>query len=173
MNFTVPGSSILHPCENFRDAHENGHVVVVTAGVHHADFLPVVGRLHLRSKRQADLFGDRQCVHVRTERNDLARPAASEDTHDASVRDAGSNLDAETSQMIGHNLCRACFAIPELRMLVNVTTPRDHLASDLFFATIDFSRQWTLRTYGGAEKQEQKDGANEVSHAQKHIGHLR
>ena len=159
---------ILHPCEDFRDAHENGHVRVVTARVHHADFLTVVGRFHLRSKRHAHLFGDRQSVHVCTKRNHLARLAASKDTDDAGVRDAGANLDAETSQMIGHDLRRACFTIPQLRMLVNVTTPGDHLASDLFFAPIDLCRQRTLRTDGVAEKHQQKDAANDVSHGQKH-----
>jgi hypothetical protein len=165
--FHRAGQLILHPCEDLRHAHENGHMRVVTAGMHHADRLPVVGRLHLRRKRQARLFGDRQSVHVCTQRNDLSRPAASEDTHDASVRDASSNLDAETSEMIGHDLCRACFAIPELRMLVNVTAPRDHLAGDLFLATIDLCRCGTLRGYGAAENREQEDGANDVSHRQK------
>ena len=165
--FHGSGQLILHPCEDFGDAHENGDVIIVTAGVHHADFLPVVGRLHLRRKREAHLFGDRQCVHVCTQRNDLARPAASEDSHDASVRDAGSNLDAETSQMIGHDLCRACFAIPELRMLMKVTAPRDDFARDLFFATVDLCRCRALRTHGTAENREQENGANDLSHGQK------
>ena len=107
-------------------------------------------------------------VHVRPQRHDLARLAASKDADDAGVRDAGSNLDPETSQMIGHDLRRACFTIPQLRVLVNVTTPGDHLASDLFFAPIDLCRQGTLRTHRVAEKHEQKDAAGEVSHGQKH-----
>jgi hypothetical protein len=70
--------------------------------------------------------------------------------------------------MIGHDFRRAYFTIPQLRVFVNVTTPRDYLASDVFFAAIDLRQQGTLRTHGAAEKDEQRDGANDVSHGQKH-----
>jgi hypothetical protein len=84
------------------------------------------------------------------------------------VRDAGSNLEPETSQMIGHDLGRARFTIPKFRMLVNVATPPDHPASDLFFAPIDLCRKRTLRINGAAGKDEQRDGANNLSHGPKY-----
>jgi hypothetical protein len=112
-------------------------VIVVAAGVHHADLLPVVGRPHLRGKRQVHLFGDGQGIHVGSKRNHFARLAPAQNTHDAGVRDAGAHLDPESSQMIGHDLRRAGFAIPELRMFVKVTTPAKHLLEHLLCAAID------------------------------------
>jgi hypothetical protein len=60
--------------------------------------------------------------------------------------------------MIGNNLRRADFTIPQLRVLVNVTTPRNYLVRNLLFAPIDLCLRTTLRTCGGAEKHDQQAG---------------
>ena len=67
MNLTVPGSWRFMPGEHLGDAHEHRDVIVVSAGVHDADFLAVVRRSRLRRERQVHLLGDRQRVHVRAQ----------------------------------------------------------------------------------------------------------
>ncbi len=139
------GQLILHAGKQFRDAHENGNVIVVAARVHHADLLPVVGRFHLRRKRHVHQFSDGQAVHVGSKRHHLARLAALQHTDDAGMRDAGSNFDPEASKMVGHHLGRARFTIAQLRMLMKIATPPDHLVCDLFGAPVDFCGRGTLR----------------------------
>ena len=68
---------------------------VVTACVHDADFLAVVGRAHFGRKRDIDFFRNRQRVHVRAQRDHRTGAAAAQHTDHASVRDAGRHLDAE------------------------------------------------------------------------------
>ena len=65
------------PRQHGGHAEQDGHVVVVAAGVHHADFLAVELRLRRRLERQVDLLGDRQRVHVgpqRRRRGPACRP---------------------------------------------------------------------------------------------------
>ena len=65
---------ILHARERGRGAEQDRHVVVVTARVHHAGLLAVPLRLRRRLERQIDLLGDRQRIHVGSQRHDRARP---------------------------------------------------------------------------------------------------
>ena len=78
--------------------------------------------------------------------------------------------------MIGDDFRGTGFSIPQLRMLVNVSTPRDDLAVDLFLATIDLCRQRTLRIDGAGEageKNQERDGADDLSHEKKHMPNTR
>ena len=104
-------------------------MVVVAAGVHHADFLPVVLRLHCRLERQVDFLGHRQRVHVRAQRDDRTGTTATEHTDHARVRDAGLHLEPELLQVLGHDLRCAEFAVAEFRVLVKVAAPGDDLDS--------------------------------------------
>ena len=46
--FDCSGKLILHAGKNFGNTHENRDVRIMTARVHHADFLSVVDRFHFR-----------------------------------------------------------------------------------------------------------------------------
>ena len=118
---------------------------IVTARVHHSDFLSVVSCFHLRRERQIDLLGYRQSIHVRAQCHDLAGPASTKNSDNAGVSDACLYFNAKASQMIGHDLRRACLAITELRMLMDIPPPSDDFAFDLSRAAIDFSCGWSLR----------------------------
>jgi hypothetical protein len=167
------GQLILHAGEQLRDAHENGDVIVVTARVHHADFLPVVGRLHLRRKRQVDLFGNGQAVHVGAKRNDLSRHTSTQHADDAGVRDAGADLDAEAAKMIGHEPGRADFTIPKLGILVNITAPSHDVVCDLLCAAVDFCRERALCSYAGTAQHDQHDGNQWMLHFSTLSGYCR
>ena len=59
--------------EHARCAEKNCHVQVVAAGVHHADFAAAGARhFYVASVREAGIFNDWQCVHVRSNVNDWA-----------------------------------------------------------------------------------------------------
>ena len=145
MNFTVPGSSALHARQHFGHAHQDRDVVVVAAGVHHADLLAVVRRLRRRLERQVDLLGDRQRVHVGAQRHDLSGLAALEDADDAGLRDAGLHLEPERPKVLGDDLRRSDLAVAELGVLVDVAAPGDHFRHDGLYSRVDFSLQICAR----------------------------
>ena len=128
--FDRAGDLVAHAGQDFRHAEEDGHVRVVPAGVHHADFLPVVGRLHRRLERHVDLLDHRQRVHVRAQRHYASRLAALEDADYAGVRDGRLHLDAERFEAIGDQLRGAELAVAELGMLVDVAAALDDLRLD-------------------------------------------
>src|SRR2546428_120683 len=67
----------------------------MTAGVHHADVLTVVGRAHRRLERNVDLLDDRKRVHVRSQSDHPPRLATAKNSDDAGMRDRSPHLDAE------------------------------------------------------------------------------
>ena len=75
-------------------------MIVMTAGVHHAHFLPIVLRAHTRLERKLHLFGDGQPVHVGAQRDDLAWTGAAQHAHDARAADAFADHEAERAQML-------------------------------------------------------------------------
>src|SRR6187200_329105 len=103
----------------------------MTAGVHYANLLAAVLGLDERLERYVGLFGDRQRVHIRTDRNHGARFATAQHADDARVRDARAYLELERPQVIGHELCGARLAIAELRVGVEVASPRDDARHDV------------------------------------------
>ena len=117
------GKIAAHRGQRLRDAHQDGGMRIMAAGVHHADGLAVVLRRDFRSEGQAGLFGHRQRVHVGAQGD--ARPglAAFQYGDDAGMRDAGAHLQSERAQMRGDEFRGAEFAIAELGILVQVATP--------------------------------------------------
>ena len=99
---------------------------IVSAGVHDADFLSVVGAAHRRLERQVDLLGDRERVHVRSQSGDASRFAAAKNADDPSVRDRRAHFDAQLFEFVGDQLRCAELAIAELGMLMDVAAALDH-----------------------------------------------
>jgi hypothetical protein len=128
--------AIAHPREDGGHAELNRHVVVVAAGVHHADFLAVPLRLDRRLERQLGLFADREPIHVRAQRDHGPGLRALEDRNDARAGD-GRHVVTETLQLGGDHLRRPHLLVPELGMLVEVPPPRHHLRIDLRHQAID------------------------------------
>jgi hypothetical protein len=118
----------------------------VTARVHHADILPVVGRAHGRLEWHVDLLGHGQCVHVRAKRNDWTWATAFENAHDARLRYARTHVDTERAEMIRDELRGANLSVRELRMLMDVAAPRDRLCLELRRSAVDLARQRGART---------------------------
>ncbi len=132
------GDLFANAGEDFGDAEENGHVRIVAACVHDADFLAVVGRAHLRLERRVDLFGDRQRVHVGAKSDDAAWLAAAEHADDAGVRDSSACL-IRVVEAVGHELGGTELAVAELRVLVNVAAAADHGGFGLCRGLVDLS----------------------------------
>ena len=73
MKMTVPFHLSFILFERARRADERRHVHVVSAGVHHADFLPgVVRRLHFARVGQPGFFRHRQAIEISANRDDRA-----------------------------------------------------------------------------------------------------
>ena len=86
-------------------------MAVMAAGMHDADVLSVVGRADFRSERQIDLFGDRQRVHVRAQRNHRSRFPGVQQSDHAGMRDPGLDGKPERTQVSGDDAGGAHFAI--------------------------------------------------------------
>jgi hypothetical protein len=135
--FHGAGKIPLHPGQDFGDAHQDGHVVVVAAGVHHPHFLPVELGPDRRFEGQVHLLGHREGIHVGAERHDRPRLAAPQDAHHAGMRHAGADLESEPGQVIRHQLGGPHFAIRQLGMLMDVPAPGDDARQHLRGGGVD------------------------------------
>ena len=64
--FDGAGQIFAHACQNFRNAHQNRHMGIVTAGVHHPGLSAIPLRPRFTFKRHIGFFDHRQAVHIRT-----------------------------------------------------------------------------------------------------------
>jgi hypothetical protein len=102
--------------EHLGGAHQDRHVTVVTAGVHHARDLGTILVL-------GELI-DRQRVHVRAERDGAAGPAAAQDTAQARAA-ARAHRHAARLEELAHHARRAVLLEAELGVPVEVAAPLD------------------------------------------------
>ena len=93
--------------------------------------------------------GSERFAGGRAQRDHRTGAAAAQHTDHASVRDAGRHLDAERTQVLRDEIGSAGLAVRELRVRMDVTTPRDDLLDDLRDAPIDIGVE-TVRL--GAER---------------------
>ena len=112
-------------------------MIVVAAGVHHAHFLAVVGRLLRGLERHVHLLGHRQAIHVGAQRDDAAGLAALQDADDAGAADAGLHLHAQRAEVIRDDLGGADFLQPQFGMLVEIAAPGDDLREDFGGRAVD------------------------------------
>ena len=95
---------VLHADQRLRHAQQDAGMRVMAAGVHHADGFAAIRRCGFRRERQAAALGDRQRVHVGTQRDARAGSAALDHRGDAVMRDARTRLQAQLAQLLGHAL---------------------------------------------------------------------
>jgi hypothetical protein len=160
------GNVGLHGGENLGDAHQDRHVSIVAARVHHANFGAIEGALNGRCEGKLHPLGNRERIHVSAQQDDRSRLAALEKTDDSRMSDAGLHLDAERAEMIGDELRGAHLAVAELGVGVNVTTPRHDLGLDGSNPTLNLRRQ-DLHLRGGGNREdgkEQRKRADEILH---------
>ena len=120
------GDLIAHPGENFGNAHQDGHVGIVAAGVHGAARHAVPLRSHHTLERHVCFFDHRQRIHICAQCDARPRLAALQHADHAGVGDLFVNLvDADCTQMVGDQFAGAKFTIAELRVGVNVASPCD------------------------------------------------
>jgi hypothetical protein len=134
------GQLVLHARQRGRRAEQDGHVVVVAAGMHDADFLAVPLRLGVGFERQVALFGDRQCVHVGPQRHHRARQAALQHANHAGGRDVGRDLETKLAQLVRNDPGGPRFAVAELGVLVEVAAPGNDLRGQLDGQLVDSGR---------------------------------
>ncbi len=151
--------------EDLRHAHEHRGVRIVSAGVHDADVLAVVGGARGRCEWQAGRLGDGQGVHVGAERDHWTGTAAAQNANDARVGHTGADGHPEGRQVIGDELRRAELAVAELGVLVDVTAPGDDLAGHRGYGAIDRGVEGGGRRCGlraqGERRRSQRHGREE------------
>ena len=100
---------------------------VVAAGVHHAHLLAVPFGLGLAGERDVDFFSHWQAVHVGAQGHHRAGQPALEQPHHAGVGHAGLHIvEAQRTQMLGHDAGGAEFPVAQFGMGVEVTPPGGH-----------------------------------------------
>ena len=128
-------------CEHLSHTEQYAHVGVMPTGVHHTDFLAIVGTAHCRFERYINLFSHRQGIELGTQCQHRTGLAAAQHTDYAGFGDAGLYFDSQRPQVFGD--VRRCLglAIGEFWMLVNVAAIRDHVRLDLIRQLVDTAMQ--------------------------------
>ncbi len=140
--------------EDSRRGEEHRHVRVVTARVHDGHGAVFELARGGAGKRQPGVLLDGQAVHVRAQRDDRTRLRAAQRGDDAVTSHAGPRLEAEAAQPLGDVLGRLDLAVRELRVLMQMAAPREHLLLDGGGALIDVVMDGRLR----ADVRAQDDG---------------
>ncbi len=144
------GEAIAQAGEDGRNAHQDGDVGVVAAGVHDADVLAVPGRPLLRRERHVGAFLDRQAVHVGAQGDHRPGQLAAQQADDAGDRDLGAHVvEAELAQVSGDDGGGADLAVAELGVRVNVAPPGDQLRFDRRHGGIDLGGESVHGNAGG------------------------
>ena len=128
---------VLHPGQHAGGSHPAGHVNVVAAGMHDADFaIGLVPDDHLAGVGNAGLFGDRQAVHVAPHQH--GRPfAVLKDCHHAGDADFLGDLEAQFLQFTG-DLGRRLFLLEgKLGVLVQVLVEVDQVGQLFLDMAVD------------------------------------
>ena len=113
-------------------------MIVMTTGVHDADFLTVVHRADGALEGQVHQFRHGQRVHVGAKRHDRPRLATTQNADHAGLAHVGLHLEAKRTQMFFHQRGGARFLIRQFGVLMNVATPRDHFGHHGRHARFDF-----------------------------------
>jgi hypothetical protein len=135
--------------QHLRRGHQDGDVAVVPAGVHHAHLLAAPARAGAAGKGEVHLLRDRQGVHVGAQRDDRAGLAAAQRRDHAMAGDAGLRLETKAAQALRHVLRCLGLTVRQLRMLMQVAAPREHLLLDRRRACVDVGVERRLRVHAG------------------------
>jgi hypothetical protein len=100
-------------------------VIVVTAGVHHADVLTLPLRADATSEGEIYLLGNRECVHIGAKSNHRTRTPSAQNADDSGASDSGLHFKPERAKVLGHERGGAMLFEAEFWMLVDVTPPGD------------------------------------------------
>ncbi len=141
--------------QRFRDAHQDRHVAVVAAGVHHADLLATIFRRRGRLERQLRLLGHRQRIHVRPQRDHGPGAAPAQHADHAGMGDPGRHLHAQRLEVSGDLACRPELSIAEFRVLMKIPPPGEHLRGDLVRLALDLLQ---IDVSGGRQRCERRCG---------------
>ena len=165
----------LHPRKHFGDSHENCDVVVMSAGVHHADVHALPHRAHLALEGKVDLLGHRQRVHVGAERDNRPRLAAAQYADNTGPADLRFHLEAKGTQMVGNQGRRSNLIEAEFGMLVDIAPPGDDLGHHLHHACVDFLGQLIVRPRhlcrgGAGEGEEERERGDDEQEWASHGG---
>ena len=154
--------------ENPRRREQHGHVSIVSARVHHANALALVFARCATRERQIDGLGHRQGIHVGAQRDDGPGLRAAQQRRHARSRHARLRLEAKAPQRVRDESGCLWLSIRELRMLVQVTTPRQQLLLDGGGPPVDLGRERRgrghLRPGGLREAQDREDEEKGLFH---------
>ena len=163
--FQRAGQFVTARRQHFGHAQGHGHVRVMAAGVHHADFL-AAGTEVAALVRDADsggvgqtgLLGQWQGVQLGANRHHRARLAAAQDTDHAGVGDAGLYLQAQLPQAFGDAFGGLHLAIAQFGVLVDLVAQFDHPRQRLGDAGVEVAPVRRLRGAGRPRKDSEKQG---------------
>ena len=126
----LAGQAIPHFHQDFRRAHQDCRVAVVTAGVHDADGSSPELAGRRRPERHIGFFRDRQGVHVGPQQDRGAGQLSFDHGDDAGMRHPRPRLEAERTQILGDFRGGAHLAIREFGIAVKIPPPFDDFRLD-------------------------------------------
>src|SRR5688500_16383526 len=127
----------------------------MTACVHYANRLSVVFPLLFGSEWQVDAFGNWQTVHVGSQTDRRAWLTTFQNSDHTGLGNFGSNFESQATQVLLNVIGGFEFAIPELGILMQVTSPFNHLWQDSLSGSVDlFTRLNCRDAYRRGETEE-------------------
>ena len=154
----MPGRRGREAGQHLRRPEQHGRVGVVAAGVHDA--------LHPAAEGEVVRLVEGESVHVRAQRDDAPRAAATEDPHDARLRHGVPHLEAQVAQALRHEVARPLLAVPELGVGVKVAPDGHDGRGDPLRRGADLGVGCRRRRGRGGEKDESQQlhrGASSVA----------
>jgi hypothetical protein len=109
--------------DHLRGTEQNRNVTVVAACMHFSGIR--------RGVRHAAFFLDGQCIHVGAQQDRPARPAASQDPHDAGFADSRAHFVPESLEAIGDDGGRSHLFETEFGVHVEIAAECDYFARDV------------------------------------------
>ena len=127
--FHRTGEVAAHSRQNFRHAHQNRHMCIVAASVHHTGFGTIPFGACVAFERHIGFFGHRQAIHIRTQGHTGTGFAANQYPDHAGIGDLLTHLvKAQFAQMCRHHFCRCKFTVAQFWIGMEVAPPGDDLA---------------------------------------------
>ena len=112
-----------------------------------------------RRRARVRLLGDRQPVHVGAQ-GDHRAVAAAQDADDPGMGDAGAHFHAEVLQVLRHQPGRAELPVAELRVLVNIPAPGDHLRRHGGDAGVEVGGRCAVAEESGSQRDSGEEGGS-------------
>jgi hypothetical protein len=142
----------FHTSKYLSYTHQDGHVAIVPAGMHHTRLLSIIGGRNSRFERQVYPLSYGEGIHVGTKGDHRSGLTPTQNAHYSCSGHPFLYLNTQGAQVVGYHFSSTRFFVAQFRVLVDVASPVDYFGFDGRGFLVDAWAQLTLPKDGAAEK---------------------